>query len=135
MNRPTQSSKYVYDAIIEDVYDADTVRLTVELGFDQARRRVALRLHGCNARELNEPGGIEARNFLRNLLPLGTRVLIRSIQNDKFGGRYNALLALPDGRDVVTLLIKAGYAAAWNGEGPRPVPAWPIPEKPAKGAE
>ena len=129
MKSPTQSSKYVYDATVEECFDADTVRLTVDLGFDHAQRRVTLRLHGCNARELSEPGGIEARNFLRNLLPAGARVLIRSVRNDKFGGRYNALLALPDGRDVVAVLLKAGYAAAWNGEGERPVPAWPIPDK------
>ena len=126
MNRPTQSSKYVYDATVEEVHDCDTVRLSVDLGFDHTQRRVTLRLHGCNARELSEPGGMEARNFLRNLLPVGTPVLIRSIKNDKYGGRYNALLALPDGRDVVTLLLKAGYVAAWDGSGTRPVPAWPI---------
>ena len=127
MKRPTQANRYVYDATVEDVYDADTVRLNVDLGFDHTQRRVSLRLHGCNARELSEPGGMEARNFLRNLLPAGTAVLIRSVKDDKYGGRYNALLSLPDGRDVVSLLLKAGYVAEWDGTGPRPVPAWPIP--------
>ena len=42
---------------------------------------------------------------------------------DKYGGRSDAQLTLPDGRDLTAVMIAAGHAAPWNGQGPKPVPA------------
>jgi endonuclease YncB( thermonuclease family) len=96
-------------------------------------RGQAFRLLGCNARELAEPGGVEARDHLAGLVldvgvpvGLGRRgVVLTSVKRDKYGGRYDAAVTLPDGSDLVAGLIAGQWAAPWDGRGPRPVPPWP----------
>jgi hypothetical protein len=39
---------------------------------------------------------------------------------DKYGGRIDGKIRLADGRDLTTVMIDAGHAAAWDGQGPRP---------------
>ena len=65
------------------------------------------------------------------LLPAGLWVTVQTFKPDKYGGRYDALITLPDGRDVTTVMCTDGYAAPWNGTGPKPVPLWPLPTTPA----
>lgn len=135
---------YTYRGQVLDVHDGDTVRVDldlhigsthhdIDLGFDvhiashHLRLREDVRLKGCNAIELAQPGGVEARDHLASLLPVGEWVTVQTFKVDKFGGRYDALITLPDGRDVTTVMCADGYAAPWDGVGPKPVPPWPIP--------
>lgn len=117
-----------YPAQIVRIVDGDTVVLDVDLGFNVWQRSQSFRLAGCNAREHNAPGGVEAAANLATMLPPGTRVTLTSVRPDKFGGRYDARLALVDGRDVAQILIETGWAAPWSGAGPKPVPGWPRPD-------
>jgi endonuclease YncB( thermonuclease family) len=136
---------YTYRGEVVEIHDGDTLRVDldlvgvagrhadVELGFDvhiaahRLRLREDVRLKGCNAIELAAPGGVEARDFLAQLIPIGTPVTVRTFKPDKYGDRYDALIATADGRDVTTVMCAAGYAAPWNGQGPKPVPPWPLP--------
>lgn len=135
---------YTYRGQIVAVHDGDTLRvdldmhigtrhIDVDLGFDlhvaarRLRLREDVRLFGCNARELAAPGGPEARDHLASLLPVGEWVTVQTIKPDKFGGRYDAKITLPDGRDVTAVMCADGYAAPWDGTDPKPVPQWPIP--------
>jgi len=118
------ATPYVYWAIVEHVHDGDTVTLDVDLGFDTSRM-TNFRLFGCNARELRDPGGPEAREHLAQLLPVGSRVKIASVRPDKYGNRYDAAVTMPDGTDLVTQLVATQWAAAWDGTGVRPLPPWP----------
>jgi endonuclease YncB( thermonuclease family) len=115
------------------VIDGDTVELDVDLGFGVTLTRQSFRLAGCNARELHDPGGGEARAHLTGCLPSGAKVLLSSVRNDKYGGRYDACLYLTDGTDLVAKLIGLGWLARWDGTGTAPKPAWPIPAAPAAG--
>lgn len=117
---------YVYLANVISVHDADSMHLDVSLGFHLSVD-LTIRLHGLNARELKDPGGQEARSHLLELCPVGSEVLFRSLGPDKFGGRWLGVLTLADGRDVATAMIRDGYAAPWDGKGPKPVAPWPIP--------
>lgn len=99
--------------------------------------RTNLRLNGGNAREHNEPGGQEAIAYLRQLIgPIiavdvadlfACPAQVVSLKYDKYGGRIEGNLIVPGVGDVMGAMIRAGYAAAWNGRGPRPTPPWPIP--------
>jgi micrococcal nuclease len=115
---------YTYAATVLRVVDGDTISLDVDLGFS-AHMHVTVRLLGCNAIELSQPGGPEARDHLRTVLPVGSLVTISTVKVDKYGGRFLATVTLPDGSDLVSSLIAAQWAAAWDGIGPRPVPPWP----------
>lgn len=121
--RPLTGPAYTYTATVLAVHDGDTFTALVDLGFDVALR-VKLRLLGCNAIELGQPGGTEAGDNLRQLINLRT-VYLHTVQVDKYGGRYDAQVTLPDIGDLATKLIADGWAAAWDGKGPRPVPPWP----------
>jgi endonuclease YncB( thermonuclease family) len=122
---------YTYYAIVRGVHDGDTVTVDLDQGLNEWRHKLSMRLYGCNARELSQPGGPEARDNLAALLPVGTQVVVhshkvdRDLSPDKYGGRYDAEITLPDGRDLVTLLIEEEWAAAWDGTGTAPVPPWP----------
>lgn len=115
---------YEYKAVIVHVHDGDTLSVTADLGFE-VLLEVDVRLLGCNARELSQPGGTEARDHLIDLLPIGTSVVIKTVKPDKFGGRYDAAITLADGSDLVLLLIAQQWVAPWNGRGTKPVPPWP----------
>lgn len=131
------SPAYVFPAVIDEIIDGDTIvaTATVAKAFHEtwlAQR--PWRLNGCNAREKNDPtgGGMAAKAHLIALLPVGTPVTLTSIKVDPYtdsryeSARYEATVTLPDGTDLVTLLIAEQWAAAWNGVSqPRPLPPWP----------
>jgi micrococcal nuclease len=115
---------YEYQAKVNRVIDGDTVVLDVDLGFNIWLAGNSFRLLGCNARELHEPGGKEARENLKARLPVGTRVTILSVKVDKYGGRYDAKILCGD-VDLVKELIALEWAAPWDGTGERALPPWP----------
>ncbi len=120
------ATQYEYNAAVVRVVDGDTVVLDVDLGFGVWLRDQHFRLQGVNTREHNDPGGAAAAEYLRHLLVVGSPVRIASYKNDKYGGRYDAVvLMLPGGEDLAAHLIEQGWAAPWDGRGERPLPAWP----------
>lgn len=127
----TAQPAYTYAAMVTAVHDGDTITVSVDLGWHVILFGQDIRLLGCNARELAQPGGPEAGAHLAALLaqvaPAPTRVTIHTVKPDKYGGRYDAAVTLPDGTDLVTQLIADGWAAAWDGKGTKPVPPWPRP--------
>lgn len=120
------STWYYPRCYVTEVYDGDTIKVDIDLGQDLWVRDRAVRLAGIAARELREPGGREARDHLRALLPPDIEVAVVSTGWDKYAGRIDGLVGRPDGGDVGALMIAAGYAVAWNGKGAQPRPAWPI---------
>ncbi len=121
----TGSSLYTYRATIEAVHDGDTIVVSLDMGRHLWILGAKHRLAGCNARELADPGGPQARDNLIALLPVFTSVTLKSLKPYKYGDEYMADITLLDGRDLVPLLIAAQWAAPWNGRGERPVPPWP----------
>ncbi len=116
---------YEYRALVVRVIDGDTVILDVDLGFSTWLRHQSFRLLGINAREKSDAGGGAAKTNLTLMLPAGMTVILTSVKNDKYGGRYDAHLRLPDGRDLGTTLVQEGWAAPWTGAGTKPLPPWP----------
>lgn len=115
------------DSEILEILDGDSVRVSIDLGFD-IHWRVLCRLHGIAAREKNRPGGPEARAHLAGLIPPGTKVDVLSIKYDKYSGRVQVdLVRAGDQLHVNTRMVTDGYAAPWDGKGSQPEPTWPIP--------
>ena len=113
---PYREPAYLYRATIVSIYDADTVTLDIDVGFNTTRRE-SVRLYGIDAPEVRgdeRPDGIRARDWLRGKLPAGTKVVVRSIK-DRTGkyGRYLAVLwgPMPTGAWQVNAgLVSQGYA-------------------------
>jgi endonuclease YncB( thermonuclease family) len=127
-----------YPCVVVDVHDGDTARVFLDRGGDDWWL-TSVRLFGCAARELRDPGGTEARDYLRGILARITPPTVpdmflprwqgqcESLKWDKFGGRVDGRLWLPDTPpDVSTMMIRGGMAAAWDGKGTQPKPAWPV---------
>lgn len=125
---PVPAPPYIYNATVIDNHDGDTITVSVHLGFE-VTFTTNVRLLGMNARELSAPGGKEARDNLRTLLPPGTVVTLSSEKVDKYGGRYDATITYraADGtpHDLVGDLIAGQWGAPYSGTGPMPVPPWP----------
>lgn len=129
-----------YPGAVLSVTDGDTLVMLLDRGGDDWWR-TAVRLDGGNAIEKADPGGPEAKAHLSELVAAATPVTVaelfdgrhvasvQSLRYDKYSGRIDARVILPDGRDVVGQMIRDGYMAPWDGRGPRPVPPWPIPSK------
>jgi len=121
-------------AVVSHVHDGDSLAVSLDLatkpllGVALWAHDVPIRLAGCNARELAQPGGPEARDNLAALLPAGTAVTVTVLHADKYDPRRDARITLPDGTDLVARLIAEQWLAPWSGSGPKPVPPWPRPE-------
>lgn len=134
-----------YQVIVVEIHDGYTVFVDIVLIASKAHRHVpdedlgfnihiisgvgvvlkrqSVRLLGCNAPELATPAGKAALAFLETVLHVGDTVTIVSESWDKYGGRVDAPVTLADGRDLTQVMIAAGHAAPWDGQGPKPVPA------------
>lgn len=115
----------VFPATVTSVYDGDTCVVFADCGF-AVWRFVDVRLDGINAIELHSPGGAEGRDHLLSLIPVGSAITLTALKWDKYGDRVDSKITLSDGRDVGAVMIADGYAAPYNGRGPKPTPPWPI---------
>ena len=108
---------YTYRAHIISVYDGDTVRCDVDLGFDCWLCNRQLRLYGIDAPELRggtRKAGLRTRDALREMVLAQTcRLRTHKDQKDKYG-RYLATLFLGT-LNVNEWLIQQGFAAKYVG--------------------
>lgn len=109
---------YEYNATVVKVLDADTIDVTIDLGFDiHLNQRV--RLLGINTPEKNTALGIEAAGYVRNNFPPGTKVILQSEKDkkEKFG-RYLARVIVPETQECLNdTLVEKRYAVAYWGKG------------------
>lgn len=109
-----------YRATIVDVYDGDTVKADIDLGFGIVKRRETFRLAAINAPEVrgeSREAGLVARDALRRKI-LHAEVELSTMKtrrgSDKRGkyGRYIATVHL--GAENVNLwMVSNGFATAY----------------------
>ena len=107
-----------YPGVVRDWHDGDTCHVDLDLGFGillnshdlDGHPVVSLRVYGINAPELGTPTGREALAYALTVCPPGTRVIVVSHGWDKYGGRFDGSIALPDGSDFATLMLNSGNA-------------------------
>jgi len=112
---------YEYQATIRSIYDGDTCRADIDLGFGIWTANQQLRLIGIDAPEMGTTEGKQARDYLRELMPVGTTVRLRTHKDEaeKYG-RWLAEIYLtePAGTDVNQTMVLTGHAVPYDG-GPR----------------
>lgn len=111
-------------AVVERVYDGDTVFLTLDLLLFKVANQ-SCRLAGLNCIELGDTGGYETRDFVKGILTAGKKVNVKIVRMDKYAGRFDGIIEV-DGMNLNDRLVSLGWALPWNGQGAAPVPAWPI---------
>ena len=107
-------------ARVDYIFDGDTFSAQVALSPD-VDVTVRVRLINIDTPEMNGKCAYEkqmanrARNVLSALIPRGTVVELDNIKDDKYLGRIDANVILPDGRDLGNVLIKQKLARSYNG--------------------
>jgi len=116
---------YTYRAQVLHVVDGDTLDLMVSLGFDM-HHKTRFRLTGINAPESYGPTacaeGRAAKQFLTDLLPVGTTVVVKTSKDKKEKyGRFLAEVYLLDAKGEVlpqavnALMVEKGHAKPYFG--------------------
>ena len=114
---------YSYFGIVRDWHDGDTAHIDLDLGFGvilaaydlKGHPVLSCRIYGINAPELATDAGKAALTYAEQLCPAGTFVTALSHSWDKYGGRFDGTLTLPDGRDFATEMLTAGQAVPFKG--------------------
>ena len=107
---------YEYRAYVRKVYDADTVTVDIDLGFDVVLKGQKIRLLKINAPEVRgkeRPEGLKSRDALRE--KIGNKWIKIKTQKDKKGkyGRWLGELCIED-ECVNDWLITEGYAEEYK---------------------
>ena len=114
------SGAYAVPATVDYVFDGDTFSASVAIS-KNTNVDVRVRLINVDTPEMNGRCESEtrranaARERLMQLVPRGTVVELKNIQDDKYVGRIDANVILPDGRDVGNVLISEKHGRAYNG--------------------
>lgn len=108
---------YFYNAIVSNIYDGDTIRANIDLGFDTWIFDQKLRLYGIDTPEIRgeeRPLGLLARDFVSERIPVGTEIQVMT-QKDATGkyGRYLATIFFDSGRNLNEELIASGNAVEY----------------------
>lgn len=111
---------YSMPAIVDYVYDGDTLAAVAHVA-DGTGVDVRVRLINVDTPELR--GNCEseikrahmARERMMKLVPRGTIVELRNIKDDKYIGRIDANVILPDGRDLGRILISEKLGRPYSG--------------------
>ena len=113
-------SAYAVPAVVDYVFDGDTFAGVVNIAPDIAIT-VRVRLINVDTPEMNGGCADEirraniAKNRLAELLPVGTVVDLQNVKDDKYLGRIDANVIMPDGRDVGDVLVADGLARRYSG--------------------
>lgn len=94
---------------VENCYQVLYVRDGDTLYLAAAGLSACVRLARIDCPELPSPEGIAARDYVRDLLPVGTVVRAVRLGRDHYG-RNLCLVYLPDGRELTALLLATGHA-------------------------
>jgi micrococcal nuclease len=107
---------FEYRGKILEVYDGDTFKAEIDLGFGVALKKVTFRMYGINAPEMkgtSKDAGTVTRDRLRSLIH-GKDVTLKTHKDkqEKYG-RWLAEVYTLDGVYVNDLLIKEGLVTAF----------------------
>lgn len=106
---------YNYQAKVLSVYDGDTIRCDIDLGFSVTLSNQSIRLYGIDTPEVRgeeREDGLKVRDIVRNLI-LGKNVILQTIKDTK--GKYGRWLGKVyiDDLCVNDFLIEKEYAVPY----------------------
>lgn len=112
---------YEYSARLKRVIDADTLEMTLDLGF-KTFLDCTLRLAMVNGPELSTAAGKIAKAAVEQWFKDNPGPYVVNTAKDKQEkyGRYLALVRSAEQRFLIQDMISEGHLVVWTGKGPRP---------------
>ena len=104
---------YCYYAVVRSIYDGDTMRLDIDMGLSNWVINEPCRLSRIDTPELrgkDREAGLKARDWLRDRLPIGSKVLIKTELDRGKYGRVLAEIYDLEGRSINQELLDNGLA-------------------------
>lgn len=118
-----EQTKYHYSAKIIDIYDGDTLRADIDLGFGVVLKNQTFRFFGINAPEIHgdtKTAGMKTTTYVQETLA-DKEVIIMSLKDEKEKfGRWLGRIYYHNGKDWVNLnqeLIDKGLAVKYMDDG------------------
>src|SRR5215216_3568128 len=99
-------------ATVDRVIDGDTVVVHLQFMPGKELHGEHVRVEGINAPERSQAGGSAATDYARELLPVGSLIMLTMGKIDKYG-RVLAKIRLADGSDFGDLMIASGNAVPY----------------------
>lgn len=107
-------------AVVDYVVDGDTFAARVNVSKDVAiNTRVRImdidtpEIHGKCTSEINQAR--QAKEKLTGLIPKGAIVELKNVKDDKYLGRVDADVFLPDGKNVGQIMVREKLARPYDG--------------------
>lgn len=113
-----------YIATVDHVRDGDTISVHVPAWENTPFADIGVRVYGIDTPEHTKPPakcmtevsrGLQAMLYARTMIRQGDQLTITYHGQDKYGGRIDADVRLPDGRDWGQAMVAAGYARPYDG--------------------
>ena len=105
----TAKDLFTYQAVIERVIDADTLKVRIDLGFDLEHRET-LRLRDIDAPEVGTKAGDAAKAFVQSLLKEADSIILHTTRSDKYN-RYLADVFIGEDTFLNNLLLEKEFAS------------------------
>lgn len=136
MARKKLDKPWVWDhCVVEEVIDGDTIDVylprtvgPVDIGFHgtftaQIPFQQRFRLNRINAPRANSEKGKASTMYLKTLLSADEHadgLKMETFKPYKYGDEWMVEITLPNGLNISDQMVVRGYAAYWDGQGPRP---------------
>ena len=107
---------YTYKALVTSVYDADTFRCDIDLGFGVIFKNQSIRMSGINAPEIKggtNAEGIKSRDALRSKILNKEIILTTQKDNREKFGRYLGIVTVTD-ENINDWLVKNKFAVVYG---------------------
>lgn len=112
---------FATSVVVKHIIDGDTFIADVVLGNGTNVKSVSVRLRNIDTPEIHGQCDSEikkanaARQRLAELIPVGSKIEIKNVKDDKYAGRIDANVFDSRGRDVGLILIKEKLGRAYSG--------------------
>lgn len=110
---------YTYKATVKSIYDGDTIRVDIDLGFGLIFKDQALRLLGLDTPEIRgeeKALGLISKKFVEERIPVGSVIKIATEKDrkEKFGRYLATVFYGEDSKNLNEELLQNGMAKLYE---------------------
>ena len=110
---------YTYKATVKSIYDGDTIRVDIDLGFGIIFKDQALRLLGIDTPEVRgeeRSQGLISKKFVEERIPAGSviKIITERDRKEKFGRYLATVFYGEDSKNLNEELLQNGMAKLYE---------------------